>query len=136
MNIGDYVRTKDGIAKITSIDVMEKVAYTDNKDIVFGIEEQRCYEITQYAKPGSYVDSYYIPQDKVYILNYSPNIIDLIEVGDYVNGSKVLDIAQTPKKAIYTEQENGGALLPIINNRIESVLTKEQFESMEYKVKD
>ena len=60
-----------------------------------------------------------------------------MKVGDYVNGSKVLDIAQAPKKkAIYTEQENGGALLPILNNRIESVLTKEQFESMEYKIKE
>lgn len=59
-----------------------------------------------------------------------------MKVGDYVNGSKVLDIAQAPEKAIYTEQENGGALLPIVNNRIESILTKEQFEAMKYKVSE
>ena len=69
------------------------------------------------------------------IILSSPIIIDLIEVGDYVNGSKVIDIAPAPEKALYTEDINQkGALIPITNNKIKSVLTKEQFESMEYKI--
>lgn len=114
MNIGDYVRTKNGISKIISNSNANK------------------FNIDIFKKDG--ITLRCIRQKD--IIKSSPNIIDLIEVGDYVNGSKVLDIAQAPKKAIYTEQENGGALLPILNNRIESVLSKEQFESMEYKVKE
>ena len=65
----------------------------------------------------------------------SPNIIDLIEVGDFVN----------------YEQVNGGyvlnknedsidtwAILPnrLKNENIKSVITREQMKSIEYKVKD
>ena len=95
-----------------------------------------CYECEQMHKPIYYPKKSktngYIDYEDIY--KKSDNLIDILGVGDYVNGSKVLDIAQAPKKAIYTEQENGGALLPIENNRIESILTKEKFESMEYKL--
>ena len=67
------------------------------------------------------------------IVKSSPNIIDLIEVGDYVNGSKVVDIAQAPKKAIYTES-NSAPLIPITNENISSILTKEQFKNWEYRI--
>lgn len=118
MNIGDYVRTDKGlIGKI-----IKKEEYDTHTILEY--EGQYCKRVLSTTGTDSEV------------IKSSPNIIDLIEVGDYVNGSKVLDIAQAPKKAIYTEQENGGALLPILNNRIESILTKEQFESMEYKVKE
>ena len=40
MKIGDYVRTKNyGIAKITRIDTIDSVAYTDNKNVILYI----CY---------------------------------------------------------------------------------------------
>lgn len=115
MKVGDYVRTEDGIKKVLKYTYNEKYenghcVWFDNKD---------CGTL--------------FTDEEVNKMKPSPNIIDLIEIGDYVNGSKVLDIAQAPKKAIYTEQENGGALLPIVNDRIESVLTKEQFEAMKYK---
>ena len=54
----------------------------------------------------------------------SNNIIDLIEVGDYVNGEKVY-------------QENGHLFVGnwwIENKNIKTIVTKEQFESMQYKV--
>ena len=75
--------------------------------------------------------------DKFYnnIVKHSPNLIDLIEVGDYVNGSKVIDIAQAEKKAIYTEDiKQKQALIPICEYEIKSIVTKEQFESISYKV--
>ena len=122
MKIGDYVRTKRGqIHKITDLK-----GYYENGELI---------EDRQYVHIDNHFSGWDLEQFKELIIKSSPDIIDLIEVGDYVNGSKVLDIAQAPKKAIYTEQENGGALLPIVNNRIESILTKEQFESMEYKEK-
>ena len=57
----------------------------------------------------------------------SPNIIDLIEVGDYVNGLKVVKIEDN----ILTMH---GLIHNIGEEDIKSIVTKEQFKSMEYKV--
>lgn len=61
-------------------------------------------------------------------LKVSHNIIDLIEVGDYVNGSKVIN-----------KDEEYGVIKCLNDNsywhyEIETIVTKEQFESMSYKV--
>ena len=85
------------------------------------------------------------------IINHSYNIIDLIEVGDYVNEQLVMEIYE--KNSIYKGSSNykfkertlelfntDYECIPhefLINNkRIESILTKEQFSSMEYKVRN
>ena len=66
----------------------------------------------------------------------SPNIIDLIEVGDYVNGHRVIDIAKDQIRALYYEDiSQKYALIPMINKDIKSIVTKEQFESIKYEVK-
>ena len=108
MKVGDYVRTKNGIiGKIID----------DNL-----AQEETRYEIDYNNK------LYYSRQ----IAKSSPNIVDLIEVGDYVNGNKVL-----------AKEENG--LLWVFNNDkhdtlymnkqdIKSIVTKEQFESMKYRI--
>lgn len=59
------------------------------------------------------------------VRNFSPNIIDLIEVGDYVNGLLI--------KSIGDNFYNCGHTLVYFKN-IKSIVTKEQFESIEYKV--
>ena len=111
MKIGDYVRTKNGIiGKI----IDKNMAEVDNR-----------YELDYNNK------LYYYEQ----ISKSSSNIIDLIEVGDYVNGCLVLDIAYAPKKAIYLlEKDNHFDLIPRMNKDIKSIITKEQFEEMEYKI--
>jgi len=68
----------------------------------------------------------------------SHNIIDLIEVGDYVNSEKVT-LVQKYAKVNYKQ---GTCLIQTdaydINDNeqflIKSIVTKEQFESMQYKV--
>lgn len=60
------------------------------------------------------------------IIKSSPNIIDLIEVGDYVNGRIVEWIGD--KFVAF------GRLDYAYEKDIKSIVTKEQFESMEYKV--
>lgn len=116
MKVGDYVRTHGYIDKIININDFR--------------ESSMKYALEQ---PSWNDDVVFIGEED--IIKSSPNIIDLIEVGDYVNGSQVVDIAQAPKKALYTEDiRQKGALIPIINNEIESIVTKEQFESMKYKV--
>ena len=64
---------------------------------------------------------------KHYIEKASENIIDLIEVGDYVNGEKVQFI--TKKRQLLT---NGGYDILEKYTGISSIVTKEQFESMKY----
>ena len=65
------------------------------------------------------------------ILKHSKNIIDLIEEGDYVNGKYVEKIEQ------YKSGKSIVALIGIIENEdIKTIVTKEQFASMEYKVKE
>lgn len=66
------------------------------------------------------------------IIKASHNIIDLIEVDDYVNGSKVQEIGEG-----YVEIEEYSGLnndMPFVvkTEDIKSIVTKEQFESMKY----
>ena len=74
------------------------------------------------------------------VLKSSPNIIDLIEAGDYVNGHYVREVELTPNKEVYkviwTSTCDGmdGETLEIHKEEIESIVTKEQFNSMEYKI--
>lgn len=70
------------------------------------------------------------------VLKASHNIIDLIEVGDYVNGKLV-----TNANDVYTEDNIyiGKEVIVehkdlIIEEDIETIVTKEQFKNMSYKV--
>jgi hypothetical protein len=55
------------------------------------------------------------------------DIIDLIQEGDYVNGQLVNELLGT---AVLTGTED----IPIKNEEIETIVTKEQMEAMQYKV--
>ena len=63
------------------------------------------------------------------IVKASYNIIDLIEVGDYVNGWKVLYWTDGTKVV------DDGYATNLDKISVKSILTKEQFESMKYEVK-
>ena len=63
------------------------------------------------------------------VLKASNNIIDLIEVGDYVNGERVQFI--TNKCQLLSD---GGYDILEKYNDISSIVTKEQFENMAYEV--
>lgn len=76
------------------------------------------------------------------VIKSSPNIIDLIEVGDYVNGSKIIELATNiDGKILYletdiTEFDNVYACgnINIYEKDIKSIVTKEQFSQMEYRI--
>ena len=68
---------------------------------------------------------------KKYMVKSSPNIIDLIEVGDYVNGIKI-DAVYNGILIIYDSDGDWY----FTNEDIESIVTKEQFEAMKYKIGD
>ena len=104
MNVGDYVRTKSGyIGKITSIDNEMNRVYYYTKKITSAVPTQ---DIVKYVESEE-------------------EIIDLIEIGDYVNGLLI--------KSIGDKFYNCGHTLVYFKD-IKSIVTKEQFESMEYKV--
>ena len=113
MKYGEYVRTKKGIiAKI-----LEDVA---EKNICFGIDNK----ILEYLD-NEYCYTRLLYKYKKDILNHSKNIIDLIEVGDYVNGCRVEEIIGN---TIMIFGINQG----ILEEDIRSIVTKEQFKSIEY----
>lgn len=116
MKVGDYVRTKSyGIKKINGFSSTLEEDFID------------C-DYDKYQK---------VLINKKEVIKSSPNIIDLIEVGDYVNGKKVID---TFTDYIFDYSEEFKAIrfseTDILHNvkHIKSIVTKEQFESMEYKV--
>ena len=115
-----FVRTnRDGIGKIISLSI--------------GEEDECCF--IELSKRRTGIKEYNI-------VKASHNIIDLIEDGDYVNGYLVEDIT-----SVY---DNGEEIITLhiasgsnyfqsnINDKkeIKSIVTKEQFESMSYKVGD
>lgn len=77
------------------------------------------------------------------ILKASFNIIDLIEVGDYVNGYKVSRITGTRWDdndlhcyCDYCQDQETLKWIMIAEKDIKTVVTKEQFESMSYRIGD
>lgn len=66
------------------------------------------------------------------IVKHSKNIIDLIEVGDYVNGFKVIEV----EDVIITTTDNyeDENYKVFTEKNIKSIVTKKQFKEMEYRV--
>ncbi len=124
IKVGEYVRTKDGlIAKLINI---------NDYECVFDSRIQWFYEY--YREDIDFDDWKDFVEEK--IVKHSPNIIDLIEVGDYVNGYKVLDIVKGFKVIIdklELDTTTGTYRKKGLKN-IETIVTKEQFKEMEYKV--
>ena len=72
-----------------------------------------------------------------YAVKHSKNIIDLIEVGDYVNGKRVFAtdnrINDNGEKVILTENYDEWTDDGVVSNKdIKSIVTKEQYKSVEY----
>ena len=108
MKVGDYVRTKNKIYKI----IDKKFDETILVDL-FHID----------------TGGYLMKND---IIRSSPNIIDLIEVGDYVNGCWVNEI----KNGKPFHEDYNDPYYSYYFDDIKSIVTKEQFESVEYKVEE
>lgn len=115
LNVGYYIRTDKGyITKIKQIQD-DNYIFCDNV-----IKKEFC---------DSYEQCYY---DTINIVKASENIIDLIEVGDYVNGKEVLNISEFKDGSRYIEFDEGRYLCK--NYQIESIVTKEMFDSVKYEV--
>lgn len=113
--VGMYVRTKCGIYKING--------YINNN----------------YTQKFTYIDNLGVSDflDKNQVTKASHNIIDLIEVGDYVNGEKVIRVI--PQDICGDEVLDYQHIFvndkEVFKEEIKSILTKEMFENMKYEVK-
>lgn len=68
------------------------------------------------------------------IVKASYNIIDILEVGDYVNGREAVDIFYDANDDVMDVCVLGSIVYD--NNEVKSVITHEQMEQMAYKVGD
>ena len=123
MKVGDYVRFKT-LSREIKIGKVIEIIEPDK-------ESMKKYCVYDLDNNEATVDDY--------VIKSSPKIIDLIEVGDYVNGKKVLDVAidyifdySEEIKIVYFDIDKKDYIYSKVD--IKSILTKEQFESMEYKV--
>lgn len=123
MNVGDYVRTDTGI--IQKIDKIYEQNDTNDTHI-------------QLNKMGAGKSVFILDNGKelLYskgeVIKSSPNIIDLIEVGDYVNG--VLINIKDDKGVYHGAYDSKDEVHITKVEDIKSIVTYEQFKSMEYKV--
>ena len=130
IKFGEFVRTIDGyIRKVTQVN--EKGSY-------------ECLCWGAYLVDEKYKNSVGISAKK--IAKHSFNIIDLIEVGDYVNGCLIVEINKDPfitnQTNLWTNMllsygepfSNEYYKLKILEKDIKSIVTREQFENIEYKV--
>lgn len=131
IEVGDWIRTNWGhIGKLKRIELDK-----NDKSLKWYVFDHKEFEI-------NIIKEEYI--NKPYIVKHSPNLKDVIQKDDFVNGDRVVSID-------YTEDENGNYVdvlgimeidddyaypieLRVIN--IQEVVTKEMMESVSYKVKE
>lgn len=126
LEVGMHVRTEYGeIFKITNIR-----KYKTKKD-------EYCFDkILDRHEDRACNDNLLYEDELDEITKASYNIIDLIEEGDYVNGAYVEK--DNLGNLGYTFIDGDGypyfSLIGKISNKPKSIVTKEQFEKMEYRV--
>lgn len=115
MEIGEYIRTPKGL--------------------IGKVLEKSFFGNTRYLIKWDIAKAYYIT--KIKNIKHSKNIVDLIEVGDYVNGHKVVKIKHPvlqDKLEVESEAFKGEYFIDIKD--IKSIVPKEQFANMEYKINE
>lgn len=120
LRVNDYVRTEDGIAKYIGDKVTEEDTY---------------YFVDRFF--DDHFDGWENIICKDEIIKSSPNIIDLLKKKDIVIDYKgnIYQVVKVWKDYVFTDKKNEyGQVITLVDYQIKSIVTKEQFESMEYKV--
>lgn len=135
LEVGQFVRNKDGtIGKIIAIDLAKPRQ-----------EKYPNHPSKRWWRNKILISCYKGWRTTQNIIKASYNIIDLIKVGDYVNGEKVLE---TNCKWEYMDDDSDTGVNEVYDGlelqkgriyfeyEIETVVTKEQMEQMAYKVEE
>lgn len=112
LEVGDYIRTIDGIKRIVKIN-------DGDRKTIFG----------QYRLDKPYKGSYSIAEKN--ILEHNKDIKKLIKEGDYVNGCKIQQLFEDEEGEWIEAKDQFYKMSDLVVWRI---VTKEQFASVEYKV--
>lgn len=115
IKVNEYVRTNSGL-----IFKVNEITYD---------EEYKDY---------LYKESFLLVDWKENIVKHSKQLIDLIEVGDYVNGYRVINVINEgicpSGKCIDIDSSKDSSECTLWEEDIKTILTKEQFEANCYKV--
>lgn len=115
IEVGEYIRTKSGyIGDVVNINEFRPP------------EAEICVDM-------NFSDYVFVGEKD--ITKHSKNIIDLIKVGDYVNGFRVTGITSN---YVYLDKFNveTGRIKKIADYQVETILTHKQYEQNCYKVGD
>lgn len=116
IGIGEYVRTKNG-------EIGKFKGYNNNPK-----SQWNCKLEFQKVKTWKYCC-------EEYILKHSKNIIDLIEVGDYINGRIVISVLdEFAEGTMEVTLLDKTKIYRNYNKDIKSIVTKELYKEMEYKI--
>ena len=125
IEVGEYVRLarNQGINRIIEIEDKRYILDTDIAD--------------EFGDNTCVLEEYQLKDE---VLDHNKNIIDLVEVGDYVNGHLVVEISKNVynQKLVITEVDgkDGAIRHHYLERSIKTVVTHEQFASIEYKVEE
>ena len=125
LEIGKFIRTPYGIRKIVNI----------TKDDGYGKPKVRVIELDRHLNtPYKFDYIFYTDENVIKKCKASYNIIDILEVGDYVNGYPIYEIVEyeDDTRAIVIDDDNKSIIWK--KQDIKSVITHEQMEQMAYKV--
>ena len=106
IEVGEYIRTKQGD--------ISKVKYVDEENIFL--------EDSVWSKNDLYEKTNVLYFDDEEIAKHSKNILDLVEVGDYLDGVRVTETFINNIKYLAKDYIN------------KTIVTKERFEKMEYRL--
>ncbi len=125
IKVGEYVRTKEGkIIRFKKIGTYKTHTRKIDGKYERGTFENKC------IISGRYHYKY----DN--ISKHSKNIIDLIEVGDYVNGYKVLEIRRNDNRILIGVYKDTETVIykTLANENVKTILTHEQFKQNAYRL--
>lgn len=127
IKVGDYARIKY-MGKRTKIGRITQIL---DKDPCYYDMQMYLVDVGVKHSDSDFESSSIYQED---IIDYSPKIIELIEIGDYINGCKVIDkyYSYRGKELLLDAIGIEGHSLALTNIDIQSILTKENFDVMNY----
>lgn len=108
----------------------------NNFDLVKKVYEQELEEIVCYVPVNKNYPRNASLYDNHKFIKASYNIIDILEVGDYVNGYKIgyIDDCKGAMREFYYDYENSNEDVGHWEEEIKSVITHEQIEQISYRI--
>ena len=128
LEVGEFIRTPYGIRKIVNI----------AKDDGYGKPKVRVIELDRHLNtPYKFDYIFYTDENVIKKCKASFNIVDLIKPKDIILGKdgKLYQCWKIYKDYVFTHSKNEqGVTITLVNYQIGKVLTREQFDSMAFKI--